>query len=198
MDKIKLFIPRFIRKRLFKMKMFVLGKHKRKTMDKYINKYNLNIFIETGTYLGDTLFRLRNKFKELYSIELSEYYYKLAEDRFKNINNIYIIQGDSGEKLKDLLKNINDSVFFWLDGHYSAGLTAKAELETPIIQELDSIFNHMILNDLRHVILIDDARLFNGTSDYPKMDSLKDYFESKNKNYLVSIDSDIIVCEPIS
>ncbi len=42
--------------------------------------------------------------------------------------------------------------------------TARAEVDTPIMQEMKLIASHQLRN---HVILIDDARLFVGTADYP-------------------------------
>jgi len=44
--------------------------------------YQLEIFIETGTFLGDTPWAFRNSFKEIYTIELSETLAKLALNRF--------------------------------------------------------------------------------------------------------------------
>lgn len=163
-----------------------------KVMDKYINQYNFNIFIETGTFRGDTLYRLRNKFRNLYSIELSEYYYNFAQKRFRNIKNINLILGNSGKKLGELVKNINEPIFFWLDGHYSAGLTAKADKECPMIEEIDAIFEN---SKFKNLILIDDARLFDGTNDYPTFTFLKNYIQDKDSSYNIIKENDIIICE---
>lgn len=172
---------------------FLADFSKAKLIDKYINKYKLDIFVETGTFKGDTLYRLKDRFKELYSIELSDYYYELALKRFHDIKNIHLIKGDSGEKIESLVKNIQKSIFFWLDGHYSSGLTAKADLDTPIMTELEIIFNNN-QNNLKHVILIDDARLFTGANDYPTFRNLKNYLISRDSRYSVFIKNDIIVC----
>lgn len=162
-------------------------------MDNFIDKYRYGVFIETGTFKGDTLYRLKDKFIKIYSIELSEYYYNLTKNKLKDIDNINLILGDSADKLTDLVKFIDEPIFFWLDGHYSSGLTAKAEKECPIIEEIDSIFDNNP-KKFPHVILIDDARLFDGTHDYPTFSFLKNYIKSKDKRYSVSIKTDIIVC----
>jgi len=163
-------------------------------MNRYIDRYNLNIFVETGTYLGDTIFKQKDNFKKIYSIELSEYYFDLARKRFQGFDNINLILGNSKDKLKDILIENDESIFFWLDGHYSTGLTAKAkDKETPILEELNTIFDQNT-NKHKHVIFIDDARLFNGTHDYPKYKNLRKFIREKDPRYSVSIESDIIVC----
>ena len=85
---------------------------------------------------------------------------------------ITILHGDSGEVLEQVLARINKPCLFWLDGHYSGGVTAKGSLETPIQKELTHIFNHPQAHN--HIILIDDARLFTGQDDYPALQFLQD------------------------
>lgn len=82
---------------------------------------------------------------------------------------------------------------FWLDGHYSGGGTAQAHLDTPIIQELGTIFDHPVST---HVILIDDARLFDGTHDYPTIEQLRKFFAEKRPQYHFSVVNDIIRAHP--
>ena len=179
---------------IFKPRFYWTTALKADLIDSYVKKYNLNIFIETGTYLGDTLFRQKDNFKKIFSIELSEYYFNLAKDRFQSFDNINLILGNSKDKLKDILIKNNEPIFFWLDGHYSTGLTAKAEdKETPIMEELSTIFDTN-QKQHKHVILIDDARLFNGTHDYPKYKDLKKFILKKDPRYFVFIKNDIIVC----
>ena len=36
------------------------------------NYKNYNIFVETGTYLGETIFEMEKYFKELHTIEIKE------------------------------------------------------------------------------------------------------------------------------
>jgi len=47
---------------------------------------------------------------------------------------------------------------------------------------------------LNHVILIDDARCFNGEGDYPNIKQLKAYIKGKNENYHIEVKHDIIRC----
>lgn len=162
--------------------------YKHQVILNFAQKHNHKIFIETGTYMGETLYMMKNFFNELYSIELSDFFYGRAVRTFKSISNISLIHGDSGKQLKLLLKEINSSALFWLDAHYSGGKTAKGKLETPVITEIESIFSH----NLKHTILIDDARDFIGKNDYPTMKQLRNIIEKTQKYNHFEVKNDII------
>ena len=148
----------------------------------------LDVLVETGTYLGDMVWAMKDYFKKIYSIELSEELYKRAAKRFSNHKHIEIIQGDSSEKIGRILSEIKSPVLFWLDGHYSGGITAKGDKICPIYAELTHIFK----SPFSHVILIDDARLFIGKEDYPSQEELK-AFVTVNSSYQMKIEIDTIV-----
>lgn len=123
---------------------------------KIFKKYLSNIFIETGSYLGDGIQQAIDVgFSKIISIELSNKYYNICRNRFSNNPNVQIIQGDSYKIMPDVLKNINESVTFWLDGHHSCGDTALGDYWSPLMQELDVIKSHNIKT---HTIMIDDMR----------------------------------------
>jgi len=148
----------------------------------------INILVETGTYLGDMVWAQKDYFQKIYSIELSEELFLKAKKRFKNKINVELIQGDSSEKISEILNKINMPVLFWLDGHYSGGITAKGNKVCPLYDELTHIFN----NHFSHTILIDDARLFVGKDDYPTLDELR-IFVNQNSTYSMKIENDIII-----
>lgn len=162
---------------------------KQMTIKEYQEKYKCQILVETGTFLGDMVEAQKTRFKKVFSIELGVDLYEKAVKRFKNDKNVMIVQGDSGEMLQDVLLNINEPAILWLDGHYSAGITAKGDKDCPIFEEIDAIFGSKQLN---HIILIDDARCFNGEGDYPTIERLTEYIKSKNVNYQVEVKHDII------
>jgi len=165
---------------------------KQKTIMLYQKKYRSEAFVETGTYLGDMVWAVKNIFKEIYSIELSEELFKNAVNRFKDYSNITILHGDSGKVLIDLIPKIKKEAIFWLDGHYSGGITAKGEKECPIYEELTAIFR----SDLKHILLIDDARLFNGTNDYPPITELSEFVSKHKPESKIKIENDIIRITP--
>jgi hypothetical protein len=173
---------------------------KRKIIDEFRLKYNCSVFVETGTFLGTTVEYFKDKFQFLHSIELSNDLAERAKNRFLNQSNISIKQGDSGEVLHQILNTIDTNVLFWLDGHYSSEFfvgdeffkTAKGDKNTPVVRELELILQ----SGLDFVILIDDARLFDGTNDYPTIREVKEMVKRSNLQYEVCVSNDIIQIYP--
>lgn len=157
-------------------------------------KYHLTTLVETGTYLGDMIFAEKNNFSKIYSIEIDKTLCENARNRFKNFKNVEILLGDSGVVLIDLVPKLNDGVVFWLDGHYSGGVTGRGSLDSPIVQELSTIFNSSLR---RLAILIDDARLFVGTDGYPTMQELRQFVEAKKPGWTCELIYDIIRIYPL-
>ncbi len=118
-------------------------------------KMKLDLFVEGGTYHGNTAKNMSEKFKNVITIEKSDVMYSIAKDNLKEIENIVILKGDTREHLDEILKN-NDNILFWLDAHWSGGETYGKEDECPLLEELQIIFEY----NKNYVILIDDARLF--------------------------------------
>ena len=193
---------KFHYKRLFGKKINIpTYDEKRAVIKQYADEFQLKTLIETGTFLGDTVEFFKTKFKKVISIELSEELATKAIKRFENDDNVTIIKGDSGVELSHILKGVSEPFLFWLDGHYSHScnvngnfiVTGKGDLDTPIEQELRSILS----TAPKHVILIDDARCFNGEGDYPSIKLIKKIFLKSGKKYKVVIENDIIRAIPL-
>ena len=167
---------------------------KQKILKRYAKKYNLTTFVETGTYYGDMINVMKKTFSKLYSIELSSQLFELASKRFQYNKKIKLVCGDSGEMILSVINKIDAPTLFWLDGHYSAGGTAKGEFDTPILKELLSIFDNM---KHEYVILIDDARCFGSIDGYPTMKSLEELVQSVAKDkMIINVEDDIIrICK---
>jgi hypothetical protein len=153
------------------------------------------IWIETGTYLGDTTYILSKDAKFVYSIEPEPTLFRNAEARFKGDGNIKVINGLSEEVLPRLLQEIEGEVNFWLDGHDSGGATHKGPQETPVIDELKCISRYRT-NFTKMVVFIDDVRLFtpshkDHTGAYPTLDYLVDW--ARNNKFQWSIVHDIFI-----
>lgn len=183
-------LPKNFQQTILKYSIKGESKIKQNIIEEFQKKCGYNVLIETGTFLGDMVEAQRNNFKKIFSIELQYDLAKGAVDRFKDVGHIKILQGDSGELLRTILKEVNEPAIFWLDAHYSGGLTAKGDKECPIYQEIDAIFT----TKEHHFLLIDDARLFNGKGDYPTIAQLTKYVQDKDPRYKVSVDNDIIIC----
>jgi hypothetical protein len=127
----------------------------------FLNKLKLSYslfpnFIETGTYMGNTIFEMEKYFEELHTIELSKYYYNHTKNKY-NGNKINFYFGDSSKVLTDILPLITKPTIFFLDGHWSSGDTAKGDKDCPLKEELISINKYFLQNG---IIIIDDCRLF--------------------------------------
>jgi hypothetical protein len=169
---------------------------KRALIENHRMQSGATVFIETGTFLGDTVDFFKDKFDTVYSIELSAELAQKAQKRFAAQKNVKIIQGNSGEVLSDITRQLSKPAMFWLDGHYSSEFfvngefirTAKADKDTPIESELRILMQ----SEQPHIILIDDARLFVGAGDYPSIDQIKKIIGTGKYNYTLTIDTDII------
>lgn len=146
--------------------------YKKATVRHYAQTFGLRSFVETGTYLGNMIAATEDLFEQIYSIELSPELWRAAMWRFQHDKRVRILQGDSGSVLPRLLQDIDTPCLFWLDGHYSGGVTACGDTETPIVAELEAVLCHSI-STRRHVVLIDDAQCFTGQHGYPTVEELR-------------------------
>lgn len=153
---------------------------------------NYEVLVETGTFLGDMVEAERQNFKKIYSIELSQKLFVDAKKRFRKYPHIELLQGDSGKVLPQIVQKLAQPALFWLDGHYSGGITALGEKECPIYEELDAILDCKY----QHGILIDDAGDFTGQNDYPTIEAVKQYLSRKTKLYNFFVDNNIIYILP--
>lgn len=149
--------------------------YKNATIRNYASYFDLSVLVETGTCFGDAVAGVRDAFDEIYSIELSSELYEGARKRFAKDAKVHLFAGDSASVLPGLLPQLPERCLFWLDAHYSGGVTARGPVDTPIIQEVDAILS------LRphSVVLVDDADCFNGTTSYPTLEQLELFIKEK-------------------
>jgi glycosyltransferase involved in cell wall biosynthesis len=160
-----------------------------------------DVFIETGTFRGDTIALVKPYFSKIFSIESSERYYRTAASRFQDDSSITVLRGDSRIVLADLVKQMSDaSILFWLDAHWCEDEnTIGRSSQCPLLGELRSI--HHLNED--SIILIDDARLFlcppGKPHDYARWPDLNDVLAALNAlsdRHGIIIVNDIIVYYP--
>ncbi len=161
----------------------------------------LSIFVETGTFKGDTTIACIDYFEQLYTIELSEELYEASKRRFVNAPSVTLYHGDSAIRLlqlRDILQN--KSVLYWLDAHWCAATdTAGEKSQCPLLQEINAI---AALNS-NSLIIIDDARLFlcapvapHEISQWPQLhEIIKALFDISSK-HRITIVNDCIIYYP--
>lgn len=162
---------------------------KQQIIREHARRFGLKTLIETGTYLGEMVEAMSRVFQRIYSIELDPTLFAQARDKFQKHRHITILQGDSGEVLPEVLAQVIEPSLLWLDSHYSGGNTAKGKLETPIMDELQHVLNHPLRG---HVILIDDARCFNGQNDYPTLEELETFVRNHRPDMSFRVEHDVI------
>jgi hypothetical protein len=164
---------------------------KRAIITRYVRYYHPSIFIETGTFRGDTVARIAALVPNVISIELDETLWQVARQRFARRPNIQIMHGDSAHLLAAVVAELRGRALFWLDGHYSGPSTALSNDPTPIMAELKTI----LASDLGHIVLIDDARVFGESDGWPTLAEIRELVSERRPDARWSVSDDIIRIE---
>ena len=148
-------------------------------------------WVETGTFEGDTAALLALEAKMVYTIEPDKVLFEKAQTRFNGNANVHTIHGLSEEIFPTLLSTLRGTVNFWLDGHYSGGITHQGPTNCPVREELANIENN--LDRFDHVtVLIDDIRCFDPSipeyADYPDVNFLVDWARKNNLRWHIEHD----------
>lgn len=146
--------------------------------------------IETGTYLGDSAEVLAAFFAKVTTIERDKVLAKNASKRFINKENMSVLLGSSRDLLRGAVPPVICPALFWLDAHYSGGVTAGADDPCPLLEELSTIAS--LRDSVNTIILIDDARALTGYGGWPTLDEVCAQFEL-SKWCIAAID-DVLIC----
>jgi hypothetical protein len=165
---------------------------KRNELRRYARDHRLRTVVETGTYLGEMTAAIAKHVDRVITIELSPELAARARARFTNVANVTVLEGDSGKLLPSVLEELSEAALFWLDGHYSEGVTARGDEETPIRAELNAILRHEVRS---HTLLIDDAREFVGGA-YPSLAEVEEMVCALAPDYDMEVRDDIIRITP--
>jgi hypothetical protein len=161
----------------------------------------VDVWIETGTYLGQTTRILSTMGGRVVSIEPSKEFSTNARNRFSFIPNIEIINALSEDVLDQVISTVDVSkerhIAFWLDGHYSEGNTFLGPIETPIESELKVISSH--LKSFESIwVFVDDFRCFvQANKDYPSPSILVAWANQNNLNWTVENDIFLATNSPV-
>lgn len=162
-----------------------IGKYK--AIMAYASRFCQPLFVETGTYKADMVYSALKNFEKIYSVELDKGLHERALRNFKNYRHVNLLQGDSAKVLPEIIKQIDKPCIFWLDAHCSG-------TDNPILKEIMCILSHPLSQE--HIILIDDARSFNGLLGYPRLGEVKQLVCGPNEDWHFEVKDDIIRLHP--
>ena len=167
------------------------------------NNLKDSLWIETGTYYGETTKLLSKISKKTISIEADKNLFETSNKILKNFKNVEILNGKSEDLLdKVISKNLNfKNVCIYLDAHLcqdhlkNTKTFGNENTATPILNELE-IVSKYVASFEKIVVLIDDIRLFQGKfQNYPNKNTLVNW--CKENNFLWEIEQDIFICKKI-
>ena len=165
------------------------------------SKIPLRVFVETGTFQGDTVAALTSCFDKVFSIEASPMLWTEAAKRFAADPRVQLLQGNSPEKLRELHSELQGlGTLYWLDAHWCvAADTSREPSQCPLLEELQAIGK---LNNAS-VVLIDDARLFlapppapHEISQWPGFHQIVSRLLSMSSTHTLMVVNDVIAFFP--
>ena len=165
---------------------------KQRTVREYGEKYELRTLVETGTYYGEMVAAMKSRFEQIYSVEQTPALARRAAQRFTRHPNIQILEGDSRQLLPELLKSLSHPSLFWLDAGYYGWSGTQGD-RGRLTVELEAILRHPVKG---HIILIDDARGFNGREGALTVEEFKRSVESEFPDRVVEVKYDILRITP--
>lgn len=141
------------------------------------------VFIETGTYKGETVQSVAPLFRKAYSIELCA---NLAKDiqAVAFPDNVEIIMGDSLDILPALSTQlVGCPIVFFLDAHQSGTDTTNNGKWVPLLDEIGIVMERY---SAQIVLVINDVRLFDKYWDWKGIttDTIDALIQAKGREIL--------------
>jgi hypothetical protein len=162
------------------------------------DRLGLTRAIETGTYRGGGTRRLASIFPRVITVEISEELARAAAESLADRPGIEVRQGTSRDVLPTIV-DPTEPTLYWLDGHWSGGVTGGKEDECPVLAELEGIAG----GHPDDVVLIDDARLFlapppapHDPTQWPDVGQLIEALARAKPGHKVLVAHDIVVAVP--
>jgi hypothetical protein len=142
---------------------------KRKHLYRLLQERGHRVFVEAGTWRGDTVEFFVGRADTIISVELDEDLAAYATRRFTGERSVQIIRGDATIEIPRIVGACTSAPLVYLDSHCSgAGTSMGDELEpAPSVLEL--------LGPVAPggtTMVVDDLRLFGALPEFPGLDTL--------------------------
>jgi hypothetical protein len=165
---------------------------KQRTVLEYAQAFGLSTLVETGTYYGEMIAAVVDRFRKIYSVELDQELARRARQRFRRYSHVEIIEGDSQMVVPDLLRRLHERCLFWLDAGY-CGWVGEVGNRNRLGAEFAAILNNRITD---HVILMDDADGIRDEQGLPTLPQVIAAIESDYPKRRVEVARNIIRITP--
>jgi len=137
-----------------------------------VDPKKIPLCVETGTYRGWGTKVWSSFFRNVVTIELSEELFEFCLDTY-DLPNVKFLQGTSYEVLQNIVDDITDPYFLFLDAHGSGGDTtydnSVGRYGSPVIQEIEAVEKN-----LPKFIVVDDLSDFSDIPSYPNPEKIKE------------------------
>lgn len=98
----------------------------------YKERFDYPVFVETGTYGGETSRIVSHYFDKVYTCDISDEMQQSRDDKFSGKDNIHFVLADTRDALPNFFNEIGDDKFFlFLDAHWGG--------EFPVLDELQIV-----------------------------------------------------------
>ncbi|MDP1849437.1 MAG: hypothetical protein Q8K79_16730 [Solirubrobacteraceae bacterium] len=141
---------------------------KRAHLLRLLDERHHRVFVEAGTYLGDTVEFFSHRVARVISVELHDGLFERAAERFAGVPNVDIQHGDALELVPAIVAGLADAPLVWLDGHYSGEGTAEGTEVEPAAAILTRLGP---VSAAGTTVVIDDLRLF-GHPQFARLEDL--------------------------
>jgi hypothetical protein len=166
-----------------------LAKHRH--LLRLIKQHELPVFIESGTYLGDTTAFLSPHVRRAVTIEIDDRLHSIATRRLARYPNVEVIHGDARDHIPRLVSDVPDPCLIWLDGHCSGEGTGKGGESEPAVDIIEILARTEIASGT--TIVVDDLRLFGTDPEWPSLERLVDAAQRFGRQVSVSAQLDALV-----
>lgn len=147
--------------------------------------HGLTALVETGTGYGTIPFLLADRFDQIVTIEPEDDAYNTSAERLEGHDNVRVVQGRSESELGTVLADLGQPCMIFLDAHEVAD-----DGHSAMSAELGIIAD----DGKRHLVLIDDARLFRDDKGWWSLRSVEDW--AVYNDYRLALMDDIVRLVP--
>lgn len=166
---------------------------KRRHLLKVFKSRGHRVFVEAGTYKGETTAFFVPHADQVITVELHDDLFAAAKQRFANYPNVTLIHGDSLTEIPKIVANCSTPPLIYLDGHFSGAGTARGEEMEPAESTLGRLAD---VAPPGASVVIDDLRLFgSGLAGFPQLDAITTTARAAFPTAVIRTGLDSIVAE---